>query len=96
MTVSGGGRLQHARMVRSKDYEHVYFVSAQITGEGLPSGTIGTWAANRPEVDDPGMIFAVGAVAREFSTWGTAGRTDFSRSDDGYEQSRVCVQAEEN
>ena len=68
LTVHGGGKLVGARAVRSRDYSSVYFVWAKIRGPGMGTRTIGTWATNRLRIG--GLIYAVDALANEFSDWG--------------------------
>jgi hypothetical protein len=72
LTVTGGGRLGNAAAVRSRDFEKVYYVSADILGSGIEEGdAVGTWATNslRP---GGGLIIAADSIAREFSEWGDA------------------------
>ena len=92
LTVSGGGTLRNAWAVRSRDFERVYFVSAEIDGPGMEGdGEIGTWATNR--LDETGLTYAVSGIAKEFSDWGAAGSPDFSMSDDGARESQECVRS---
>lgn len=86
LTVTGGGSLSNAYIVKSGDFQNVYFVAARIEGEGLDD-TVGVWAAHGPDAD--GFIFSADAFAREFSEWGP-GR-GFSSSDDGFAEARDCA-----
>lgn len=86
LTVTGGGSLSNAVIVRSADFENVYFVAARIEGEGMDS-TVGVWATNGPDAD--GLIFSADALAREFSEWGDG--PGFSSSDDGFAEARDCA-----
>lgn len=86
LTVTGGGSLSNAFIVRSDDFESVYFVAAQIEGEGL-SDTVGVWARNDPQ--GGGAIFSAEALAVEFSDWGEG--PGFSSSDDGLSEARDCA-----
>lgn len=87
LTVTGGGSLSNGYIVRSSDYEQVYFVAAQIEGEGMDD-SVGVWATNDP--DGGGLIFAAEGLAREFSDWGDG--PGFSSSDDGLSEARDCAE----
>ena len=87
LTVSGGGSLSNAHIVRSGDFENVHFVAAQIEGEGM-SNAVGVWATNGP--DGTGSIFAANAMATEFSDWGSG--PGFTSSDDGLAEARECAE----
>lgn len=87
LSVAGGGSLEDAAAVKSADYENAYFVSARITGEGIPSDTVGTWSTNG--LDGSGSVFSAESFAGEFSDWGDG--PGFSSSDDGFAESRDCV-----
>ena len=80
--------MSNAYIVQSGDFENVYFVAAQIEGEGM-GGTVGVWATNGPNGD--GSIFSADAVAAEFSEWG--GGPGFSPSDDGLAEASDCAEA---
>lgn len=93
LTVTGGGTLRDAQMVKSSDFEAIWFVSAEIDGSQIEGdGEIGTWATNAPK-DGYGLTYSVDGYAKEFSDWGDGGKTDanFSMSDDGAEESKDCV-----
>ncbi len=69
LKISGGGSIRNAQAVKSADYESVYFVSADLEGEGLAAkDDVATWASNKS--DGTGLIFSVNATAQEFSSWG--------------------------
>lgn len=95
LTVSGGGSLSSGQAVRSDDFEQVWFVAAEIDGPGLEGdGDIGLWATNSVPGGSPeGLIFAVDAIAREFSDWGAGGATDaqLSTGDDGASEAVDCL-----
>lgn len=81
--------LGHAKAVDSEDLDGTTFVSAELTGADLNSDDpVGAWAV----VDEE--IYAVNAVAREFSDWpdGTA-KHSLSMEDDGAEEFEECVEA---
>lgn len=95
LTVTGGGTLRDAQMVKSSDFEAIWFVSAEIDGQEMEDdGEIGTWATNAPK-DGYGLTYSVDGFAKEFSDWGDGGKTDadLSMSDDGAEESKDCVRA---
>ena len=91
---SGGkGALKRGAVVRSKDFEKVYMVAAEIDGPGLGGdGDVGVWATNSPSGD--GVIYAVDSVAQEFSDWGDADTTaaQIDQSADGVDNARACVE----
>ena len=87
-----GYRLDHARAVKSNDFERIYFISAEVSGPGLQKA-VGTWASNRVEPGG-GLIWAVDDVARSSTTWPKPGGAEtMSMGDDGAELSRECVNA---
>ena len=90
LTVNGGGSLRAARMVRSADFERVWFVAADLQGPGLNGpADIGVWATNNQGATGS-SYFAVDGVAKEFSDWGDAGGR-FSLAADGVRESRDCA-----
>lgn len=92
LTITGGGSIRNAKAVKSAAFEKVWFVSADLEGSGLEgSDDIATWATNG--LNGVGMIFAVGAVANEFSDWGDGGTAGakLSLSDDGAQASIDCA-----
>jgi len=90
LKIQGGGHLKSAKAVKSKDFESVYFISAELEGEGM-NNSIATFATNR--LGEGGSIFSVNYVAKEFSDWGFGPDTtaDITMSDDGAEESVNCV-----
>lgn len=94
LTVSGGGTLDHAKAVKSKDFSKVFFVAAVIHGEGMGVGQIGVWATNHIEAAD-GLIYSVNAIANEFSDWGDGSTTQaqLSMSNDGATEAEACAKA---
>jgi hypothetical protein len=92
LTITGGGSLRNAKAVKSTAFEKVWFVSANLEGSGLEGADdIATWATN--DLAGAGSIFAVDAVANEFSEWADGRTTDarFSLSGDGVQASRDCA-----
>jgi hypothetical protein len=91
----GGGesRLRNGYAVRSGVFEKVYMVAADIQGSGMEGpDDIGVWATNSPEAE--GVIYAVDAVAQEFSDWGDADKTQagITASSDGVDEARSCAE----
>lgn len=84
--LESGLSIRNARAVRSDDYERVYMIAAQVHGPGI-DGEIGVWASN--DHRNPGLIYAVDGIAREFSDWGTL--PDSSATDDGVAEARRCA-----
>jgi len=92
LTVTGGGGLRRGWMVRSRDFEKVYFVAAVIADATGAKQGIGLWATDRG-YREYGTIFAVNGFANEFSDWGDGGKTDaqFSQFDDGATEAESCA-----
>lgn len=91
LTVSGGGTLRDGMLVRSNDFDYVFFLAAEIDGPGLTErGDIGIWATNEPE--GSGLILSADAVANEFSDWLHGPETEFGvdQFDDGAEEAERC------
>lgn len=99
LTTSGGeGKLRNARAVKSADPEG-YLISADIDAPGLEGDDdIATWSREGSDINS-GLIFAVDAVAREFSDWGAdinepspaADLREAFRNSPAFERSRDCV-----
>lgn len=90
LTVGGGGTLGRAQAVRSQDFEKVWMVAAEINGAGLGNDTVGVWATN-DITGTSGVIYAVDAVAEEFSDWGADAGNKPTSSDDGVSEARGCL-----
>lgn len=93
LTVTGGGSLRDGVAVRSQDHENVWYLAAEIDGEGMnESGDVGVWATSRnPTTNSPGLLFAVDAFAQEFSDWGSGPPETFSSGDRGVRSARDCL-----
>jgi hypothetical protein len=92
LTVSGR-TLGSGYVVRSDDYDEVYFIAAPISGQGVGStgsGTVGVWAWDLLPVE---TISSVNNAALEFSDWpdGTTSTPPLSMSDDGASEALGCV-----
>lgn len=92
LTVTGGGSLSEGATVKSADFSEVWFVAAEIDGPGMEGGgEVGVWATN--SLSGSGSIFAVNAIANEFSDWADGRTTDaaLSMSDDGAREAEDCL-----
>ena len=87
--LSRGGKLTHARAVRSRDFHRLYFVAAHVRGQGIDD--VAVWATNR--IDGYGIVMAVDRLAVRFSDWPDGSRTDarISLADDGAVAAIKCV-----
>lgn len=93
---TGDGSVRNAAAVKSNDYENAYFISADIQGPGLEGpDDVATFVTNRLSGTDFGIIMAADQVAKDFSVFPDAAKTDFeiSFTDDGGEEARSCVSA---
>jgi len=98
MPVSGGVSLGDAYIIESRDsmrdfypvedgeFEHTYFVAAQIEGQGMEN-VGGVWVTDDPSGD--GSIFAVSTRARQFSDWPDRGALEPTA--DGFEVADACA-----
>jgi hypothetical protein len=84
--------LSNMHVVKSDDFESVYFVSGMLRGQGL-DGEVATFATNAD--DGSGLTFAVDGIAQEFSDWGHGDTTDanMTMADDGARESADCAAA---
>jgi hypothetical protein len=93
LQVDGRGNLRHGYVVRSKDFAKVYMVAADIQAAGLEGpDEVGVWATNSPQAE--GVIYAVDGIAKEFSDWGDASKTDaaIDISADGVNEAKRCAE----
>jgi hypothetical protein len=98
MTPVGNGmkdmahRVKSGYAVQSEDHEDIYFVSAEVYGDGVEEGTIGTWATT--SLGGGEAIYTVDDVAKQYSDLrdGIA-VADLSMDDHGVAESRDCVEA---
>ena len=83
--------LENGHVVKSRDHEDIYFISAELEGPGLfEPGDVGTWATT--STGGAEAIYSVDEIAKDHSTWrdGTA-IAGLSLDDDGAMESRECV-----
>jgi hypothetical protein len=84
-------RLENGQIVKSRDHDDIWFVSAELEGPGFQRpGDIGTWATTSPGGGE--AIYSVDDIAKDNTSWrdGTA-IAGLSLDDDGAEESRECV-----
>jgi len=85
-------RVRSGRIVESEERPGLYFVSAEIYGEGVDEGLTGTWVTESRLGGEP--IYAVDDIARDHSDWSDAeGAIEHSADDPAIEASRDCVTA---
>ncbi len=87
-----GITLRDVKVVKSNDYESVYFISGDLEGPGLDGkNEIATFATNK--LDATGLTFSVDAIADEFSDWPLGTNTDFNMTmnNDGAKESKDCL-----
>jgi hypothetical protein len=87
-----GITLRNAKVVKSNDFESVYFISADLQGSGLEGeDNIATFTTNK--MDYSGLILSINHVAEEFAVWPLGSKTDanIAMSDDGAKESQDCV-----
>ena len=85
-------RLSNGQVVKSRDHEDIYFVSAELDGPGFQGpGDIATWATTSPGGAE--AIYSVGPLAKRHTSWrdGTA-IAGLSLEDEGAQESRECVE----
>jgi hypothetical protein len=83
--------LENGQVVKSRDHEDIYFISAELEGPGLfEPGDVGTWATT--STGGAEAIYSVDEIAKDHTTWrdGTA-IAGLSLDDDGAMESRECV-----
>lgn len=94
LRVYGGGTIRRGAAVRSGAHSNAYFVAAEIDGPDLEGdGDIGIWITNK--LHPPlGMILAVDGIAKEFSVYPDAERSDAQATifDPGARESRGCLE----
>jgi hypothetical protein len=76
------GRLTDAVIVKSADFDDVYFVAGDIEGLGMPGREVGVWVTRDPLVRTHQLLYSVNGVASAVSPWPSGGqaRPPFSMS----------------
>ena len=85
-------RLRNGQVVKSRDHEDIYFISAELDGPGFQGpGDIATWATTSPGGAE--AIYSVGPLAKRHTSWrdGTA-IAGLTLEDEGARESRTCVE----
>jgi hypothetical protein len=88
--VNGG--LRNGYTVKSGDFAKVWFIGAEITGDGIdPGEAVGIWATN--DLGGNGLIYGIDGFAHSFSDWGDGTKTDAAMSmfDDGAQEAKACA-----
>jgi hypothetical protein len=75
-------------VVRSDDYEEVYFVAMEFSANGVEN-QVGVWSTN--DLAGNGLISAVDRTAEAFTVWPYGGG-GVSMDDDGAEEAKAAVQ----
>jgi hypothetical protein len=89
-----GNDIDHLYAVKSNDFERVYMVAGNITGDGIkPGDAIGVWALSG-DPDGTGLTMSVDQMAFEFSDYGLGSTTtaEITMQSDGAEESKKCVE----
>ena len=100
LTTDGRGSLGDGFAVRSRDFEKVWMVAADIDAPSMNGpDEIAVWATNsRPDtgIGGIGLIAAADAFAKEFSDWGEAANEGsalhMTGMEHGIDQAKRCVQ----
>lgn len=82
--------------VKSYDFDNVWMVAAKVYGPGIETGTgPGIWAI-AGDLHNPGMVLSVDDIAKEFSAFPDASKTDaaITISDDGVKEVIECLRNE--
>ena len=93
LTVDGGGSLSNVYTVRSGDFSSGYFVAGDIDGPGLEGdGDTAVWLVSGTPAN-PGLILSVDGMAKEFSVFPDAARSDAqaTMADDGAREAERCA-----
>lgn len=86
-----GATLTSVSVVKSNDFQQVWFAAGRITGTGIPIKTVGLWAVN--DLSGGGLTYSINATALSFSTWGNGTKTDakIRANDDGAQDAIKCA-----
>lgn len=93
--VDAANEVREAWAVKSKEFENVWMVAAYVYGAGIEQGAgPGVWAIGGDPVS-PRMILAVDGMAKEFSDYPDASKTDaqITLATDGVEAAKKCAEA---
>jgi len=94
--VASSNSLTRAVAVKAPTLENVWFVAAEIAGDGIePGEVLGVWATNRGADDsEPGILLSVDGGAKAFSIFVSTEETniDVSPTTTGVAEARACLQ----
>lgn len=74
--------------VRAPDRAKVYLIAVEFRVTGVPAPQVGVWASNSLTPGD-GLVFSVDALARQFSSLGTA--PGLGEATPGVADARACL-----
>lgn len=81
--------------VKAPDFKNVYFVAAQIAGEGIPERAIGVWSTNGDVASETMAtgFMSVNNYAKNFSDWGDSSKGSGAIYDDekGVAEAAACL-----
>jgi len=89
-----GVTISSAGAVRSPERSEVWFVAAQLAGEGFEQSDVAVFATSRGNDDSQeGVIIGVGGFAAEFSNWPKGDETSFALSitEEGVDEAISCL-----
>jgi hypothetical protein len=94
--ISSGNSIIEAYAVKAGERENVYFIAADITGEGIsPGDAQALWATNGDVTADAhsGVIFSINSFATTFSDWADGAQSDaaLSSSEEGAQEALDCI-----
>lgn len=71
-------------VVKSNDFDNVYFCATRLSGPGISDDCVGVWAISGDK-ESPGMTFSVNGIAKQFSDYpdGSKTQANIKMSDDG-------------
>lgn len=94
LTIDGATLVKKtARMIKSDDFQNIYFIAAEIYGKGMEGkGDIGLWATNSP-YPGVGIILSVNSLALKSSSWpnGKKSQAKLSTKNQGARAAIKCV-----
>ena len=71
-------------VVKSNDFDNVYFCATRLSGPGISDDCVGVWAISGDK-ESPGMTISVNGIAKQFSDYpdGSKTQANIKMSDDG-------------
>jgi len=94
--IQAGNSITAAYAIKAGERENVYFIAADVTGDGMkPGDAPGLWATNDDVTVDPhsGMMFSVNSYANMFSDMADGAKISapFSSREDGAKDALDCI-----